>query len=174
MIKTGKIDFKNGYTPYSWKGVNYELGLDCKEIAKLIRKELKMLYPEFKFSITSKYNHLSVYMTQAPRQPFEDNKNIDFDLLSRRHPYGSTPKELMTQLDNYREGTYSGYSVNHYYIESSYMLTPESKKIFTKIKELLDSFNYDDSDSMTDYFSTKFYMDLGIGKWDKPFIIAVK
>ena len=28
---------------------------------------------------------------------------------------------------------------------------------------------YDDSDMMTDYFSTAFYVFTGIGKWDKPF-----
>jgi hypothetical protein len=30
--------------------------------------------------------------------------------------------------------------------------------------------NYDNSDSMTDYFDVGHYVDLNIGKWDKPFV----
>ena len=171
MIKTGVIkNTTRNYSQGAWQGVNYELGLDCKEIAKLMRKELKRLYPDYKFSITSKYNHLSVYMTQAPMQPFASDENTDYKLLEMRHNY-MTAEELQTQLDNYRTGVYSGYSVNQYHIESSYMMTAESKKIFTVINDLLDSFNYDDSEIQTDYFSTKFYVDLGIGKWDKALVI---
>ena len=33
------------------------------------------------------------------------------------------------------------------------------------------AYNYDDSDSQTDYFDTNFYYSLAIGKWDKPFTI---
>jgi len=171
MIKTGIIkNTTRNYSQGAWQGVNYELGLDCKKIAKLIRKELKQLYPSYKFSVTSKYNHLSVYMIQAPIQPFENDENIDYKLLEMQSNH-LTAKELQIQLDNYRTGVYSGYSVNQYHIENSYMLTTKSKEIFAKINELLNSFNYDDSDIQTDYFSTKFYVDLGIGKWDKSLII---
>ena len=34
------------------------------------------------------------------------------------------------------------------------------------------SYNYDDSDSMTDYFDTNFYLSVYVGKWDKPFKIV--
>ena len=30
---------------------------------------------------------------------------------------------------------------------------------------------YDESDAMTDYFDTAYYVDLNIGKWNKPYIV---
>ena len=30
---------------------------------------------------------------------------------------------------------------------------------------------YDESDAMTDYFNTAYYVDVNIGKWDKPYIL---
>ena len=30
---------------------------------------------------------------------------------------------------------------------------------------------YDNSDAQTDYFDTAFYVDINIGKWDKPYIV---
>ena len=41
---------------------------------------------------------------------------------------------------------------------------------FTDITKFMNGYNYDDSDAMIDYFDTNFYMNLAIGKWDKPFI----
>jgi hypothetical protein len=35
---------------------------------------------------------------------------------------------------------------------------------------IVQSYNFDDSDSQCDYFHTNFYLHSGIGKWDKPFI----
>ena len=42
--------------------------------------------------------------------------------------------------------------------------------MFRKISEFLDSYRFDDSDAMVDYFCTNFYYFLSIGQWDKPFV----
>ena len=31
---------------------------------------------------------------------------------------------------------------------------------------------YDRSDAMTDYFDTAYYMDINVGQWDKPYVLA--
>ncbi|OCX76816.1 hypothetical protein A6O26_20755 [Acidithiobacillus thiooxidans] len=49
---------------------------------------------------------------------------------------------------------------------------PELAELFGKIKDALNLGNYDKSDVMTDYFDVGHYVDLRIGKWDKPFQIA--
>ena len=38
-----------------------------------------------------------------------------------------------------------------------------------EVHSLVNSYNYDDSDGMIDYFDTNFYMHLNVGKWDKPY-----
>lgn len=49
-------------------------------------------------------------------------------------------------------------------------LSEYGEYMFRKISEFLDSYRYDDSDSMIDYFNTNFYYFLSIGSWDKPFV----
>lgn len=45
------------------------------------------------------------------------------------------------------------------------------EKLFEKIIKVMKSQNwFDDSDSMTDYFHTAYYLHLSIGKWNKPYV----
>jgi hypothetical protein len=32
---------------------------------------------------------------------------------------------------------------------------------------------YDESDAMTDYFDTAYYIDINVGRWDKPYLLTV-
>ena len=48
---------------------------------------------------------------------------------------------------------------------------------FTALKDVygfMESYNYDDSDSMIDYCDCNFYSSFDIGKWNKPFRIVPK
>jgi|LGVE01.1.fsa_nt_gb hypothetical protein len=168
MIETGRKGYPNAYTPYSWMGVNYNRHLDTKSISKLIRKELKLLYPSCKFSITTKYNHIAICLMVTNRTPFEVDANINYDLLASRD-YWSTNKEIQERFKNIRHEMYL--SVNQFYIDKASLLNKGAKEMFAKIKDMLDSFNFDDSDSQTDYFHTNFYVGLSVGRWDKPLVI---
>ena len=53
-------------------------------------------------------------------------------------------------------------------------LVPEAKEMMTDVVELINSYRYDDSDGMIDYFSTNFYFDVSVGKWDKPFKVVYR
>jgi len=37
------------------------------------------------------------------------------------------------------------------------------------VKSMYTADYYDESDAMTDYFNTAYYVSVNIGKWDKPF-----
>lgn len=41
--------------------------------------------------------------------------------------------------------------------------------VFEAIKDALDTDNHDNSDLMTDYFDVGHYVDVTIGRWNKPF-----
>ena len=62
--------------------------------------------------------------------------------------------DLQKEYDWYKEG----FSLNHYYLEryESILSTPMMKKI-RAIKAIVDSYNYDDSNGMVDYFNRGFY-----------------
>ena len=52
--------------------------------------------------------------------------------------------------------------------------SPIDVRVLEAIKDVMDylnSFRYDDSDSMVDYFSTNFYYHVSIGKYEKPCVI---
>jgi hypothetical protein len=47
-------------------------------------------------------------------------------------------------------------------------LTPDGKLVMDLLKEMLDAYNYDGSDLMTDYFNVRFYSHIGVcsSLWD--------
>ena len=61
-------------------------------------------------------------------------------------------------------------SVNHYSIDRIY--SEKTAEVLTKIKEVLNTDNFDKSDSMTDYFHVGHYVNISIGNWQKPFKVC--
>jgi Large polyvalent protein associated domain 29 len=152
------------YTTNAWKGANYNSSLSTKDITAIIRDYVKTNYKDCKFSVTKRDNSINVSLMSAP-----------FDVFA-------TPDVSMMRGDDFRYGAdyfmsnwtnaiaRGHHGVNHYYINDSKLLTDKAKAMFTDITKFMNGYNYDDSDIMTDYFNTNFYMNLAIGKWDKPFI----
>ena len=61
--------------------------------------------------------------------------------------------------------------VNTYWIHEHY--EGKAKKFLTELKDAMegpDFFNEDDA--MTDYFHRSHYIDINIGKWNKPYVVA--
>ena len=60
--------------------------------------------------------------------------------------------------------------VNTYWYQDHY---DGKAKVFIKeaIQALKSAGWYDESDIQTDYFNTAYYIDINIGKWDKPYIV---
>jgi hypothetical protein len=63
----------------------------------------------------------------------------------------------------------TGYDqVNPYHFQSHY--DGVAKEFLTEAFKALKSADwYDESDAMTDYFNTAYYVDVNIGKWNKPY-----
>lgn len=52
--------------------------------------------------------------------------------------------------------------INHYHIDKEDMLTDDGKKIVRVANQVIRAFNYDDSNSMVDYFDTNFYYEIKV------------
>ena len=52
--------------------------------------------------------------------------------------------------------------INHYHIDTEDMLTDDGKEIVRVANQVIRAFNYDDSNSMVDYFDTNFYYNLKV------------
>ena len=48
-------------------------------------------------------------------------------------------------------------------------LTDRAKEVMTNVRDFVMSYNFDESDPMTDYFHTNFYLTLGIGSYRQPY-----
>jgi len=111
-----------------------------------IQAELKKVIPAaWKWSLSVKHHStLQLTISAAP-----------VDLIGE-HIRGEyiTGKETYLQL-------------NEYHLEYAY--AGELLRIFTRIKEALNLGNWDRSDVMTDYFDVGHYVNIHLGRWDKPF-----
>ena len=118
-----------------------------------IREALKKVVPtDWKWSLGVRH-HSSIVMTIS-EGPAE--------LMVRPEGVGSG--------DNWEAKTFTGHrQLNDFYIDHEY--TGELFDIMTKIVQALNLDNFDHSDPMSDYFHVGHYVDLQIGKWDKPFVV---
>ena len=128
------------YNEYKWVGSRYK-GQRNSEILDSIRQWLKETYPHYKFSVCKKhYSSFIIQLLQADFEPFVAE-----------------------------HGQLAYHEVNHYHIENDHHLTDRAKEVMINVRDYIMSYNYDDSDSMVDYFNTNFYLDLGIGSYKSPF-----
>ena len=121
------------------KGKNYNSNLTSKELCDIFRNWLKEKYSNAKFSVT-KTTHLAINVSLT-----------EADFL----PFTDSNTK-------YKQ-------ISQFHIKDSTELTETAKKMLTEVVDLIESYNFDDSDIMTDYFHVNFYLHLSIGKWDKPF-----
>lgn len=129
----------NFYTANGWAGSNYDSKLSTKEIAAKVRAYTKKNFPEFKFSVRSEW---SMY-TDSLHIELKEGTCIPFVEGSR-----SAERGYMSTMN-----TVKGWEKD---------LTPEMFKVLDAVTTYANSFRYDDSDSMQDYFDTNFYLSLKV------------
>ena len=62
-----------------------------------------------------------------------------------------------------------GIQVNPYHYKSHF--TGKSVKFLSEVIPAMNAGNHDNSDAMIDYFDVGWYVDVNIGKWNKPYIL---
>ena len=60
--------------------------------------------------------------------------------------------------------------VNPYHYQSHF--SGKAKSFLTEIMTAMNDGNHDRSDVQTDYFDVGWYVDVNIGKWNKPYILS--
>ena len=61
-------------------------------------------------------------------------------------------------------------SINPYWFHEHY--DGDAKAFLTEVMEAMNGGNWDKSDIQSDYFNVGWYVDVNIGKWDKPYIVG--
>lgn len=145
--ETADSDRRRFYTQNGWAGKNYKSGRTTKEVAEIIRTYLKEAYSDCKWSVRCSSASMCTHVSVALMEA----------------PYQVFVDETKTHID-----------LNEYYMDKETRLVPEAKAMMTDVVELINSYRYDDSDGMIDYFDTNFYYDVSVGKWDKPFKVVYR
>jgi hypothetical protein len=158
-----------------------KIDLGTTEIARRIRQQLKKEFPRCKFSVTSKYysmgSSISInWMTwnTDPILPFEKIPEIAF-LHLENHNYTKDQIKEMQQGEKYHQ--LNPYTLREEY-KSDYwcngvFLTEKAHRILQRVMAIVDQYNFDKSDSSTDYYFVNFSLNISIGKWDKPFQVVI-
>lgn len=81
----------------------------------------------------------------------------------------SAPKAILNKPLRNGDGAYE--QINDWHINDK-SIVEEYHDIIVAIMEALNTDNHNNSDSQSDYFDVGHYVDLNVGKWDKPFEIA--
>ena len=78
---------------------------------------------------------------------------------------------ILDFTDYFRKGDDGHIQVNTYHLDNFYSGT---KRDFLKdlVKAMKGDKWYDKSDAMVDYFDTAYYVDINIGKWNKPYVFT--
>lgn len=61
-------------------------------------------------------------------------------------------------------------SVNPYHYRNDF--TGKPLKFLVELFAIMNEGNWDKSDYMTDYFNVGWYVDVNIGRWDKPYVLT--
>ncbi|MGN0489968.1 MAG: LPD29 domain-containing protein [Ruminococcus sp.] len=122
--------------------------MGTKEIASAIRQSIKndKELAECKWSVTTEYysggSSIHVTMTEAPFEAFTDKFKRENKYMNTQHAFSETD------------------------------ITPRAIRLMNKVREITRSYQYDDSDPMTDYHCRNFYDWYYIGRYDKPFKVC--
>ena len=182
--ETARSTRRHFYSAYGWEGSRYDVNLSLKEIAKIVRAYVKEEYPTCKFSIRTHYasmcQSLSVDLLEFPEQMYKtaaelkenyytENTYIDKDGKTQSYKTMSEEvNEMWRKLNRNNIFTLDSWTDDDLLKCYEKVVFEENKSFFgvqteyfksvvDDVNAFIASYNYDDSDSMTDYFDVNFY-----------------
>ena len=160
--ETAESTRREFYTANGWKGSRYDSNLTLKEIAQRVRAFVKEAFPTYRFSVRTKYasmcQELIVEMTESPAPVLKTLDELTEDDVH----------EIIRQanrLNEWRLGSWNDaearaaiarlWDANH---GGMYRIfTERAAATIAEVDAYVQSYNYDDSDGMIDYFDNNFY-----------------
>lgn len=149
------------YTANGWKGERYEAGRSLKEIAQFVRAYVKEFFPDYRFSVRTSYasmcQELHVDIKEAPAEIFKSYEEMTDEDISEC--WRKAVRNSVWTLNSWNkaeekaefERIWSKYGAFYK------CLTDKTRATVKAVDEYVNSFNFDDSDAMIDYFDVNFY-----------------
>lgn len=148
------------YTQNGWAGSKYDGSRSTKEVAALVRAYVKEIYPTYKFSV--RYSHASmcsevhVDLVNAPCEiykQFEELTQEERFWVWQRAENNHWVERFGCLDDEHMEMLKKAYN-EHEFLKR---YTEVMQSVIDDIDREVNSYRYDDSDGMIDYFDTNFY-----------------
>lgn len=133
------------YTAWGWAGSRYDRNLSTKDIAALVREYCKSHWNQWRFSVRSHY--------------YSGGSDIRIELKGGPIPCGTRSDDDFDR----RWGVQTSYR----YHDHDDRIDPMAEVVMKDVVEYCQSFNYDDSDGMIDYFDTNFYLHENVAGQDE-------
>lgn len=153
-----------------------KIHLGTKEIAKRIRQQLKDEFKNCVFSVVQERgNSIHVSLMKSDIMVVKPFEELSATAISRYADEYRTPeklKEIQESKHHQLSQVIGDYNPDLW--NNGVFLTEGGHALLKRVVEIVNQYNYDNSDPMTDYFDTNFYLDLSLGKWDKPFVDGVQ
>ncbi len=93
-------------------------------------------------------------------------KSAPFDLIANRN-------KIVTEYAERRgDPVYLAkdyFQVNTHHIDSGF--SGKSRRFLNRVLAAMNEGNWDKSETQTDYFNVGWYVDVNIGRWNKPFVV---
>lgn len=121
-----------------------------KEDKKKLDLQVKQLAKQYQVKLSTSCQHYSIYVIKLQSSPFA------FDY----------------KVKGYNGEMFRPSEINYHWLNDNQSLTDKEKEFLTKIKKIVfskDNGFYDESDSMTDYFHTAWYLSIKLGTDNKPY-----
>jgi hypothetical protein len=129
------------------------------EEVKAIRVALKAKFPKLKFGCRKSSGSLGVDVVIK-------EGNVDFSTM-----FADCARDYEGNVREFKGNV----QVNQYAMDS---YNAKQRKVFATIFDIIKTAPankwFDESDSMTDYFHTAFYIHLEVGEWNKPYVLVKK
>lgn len=157
-----------------------KINLGTKEIAKRIRQQLKREFSGCKFSVRIEYYSMGSSITVRLMKSDIKVKKDFSELSDYSLSFYKDKRYTEDALRRMQGETY--HQLNEYILRGEYnpdhwcngvFLTERGHKFLKRVVKIADHYNFNDSDSMTDYYHVNFSFHLSLGKWDKPFVDGV-
>ena len=152
-----------------------KIAIPLREVSQRVRKQLKAEFPETVFSVRTEYysmgQALHVSVMQTPLTIVRPLSTIPERLIKYTCDRGYTREQLeRTQASRYHQ-------LNQYMDDydpdkwnNGVFLTEDGHRFLKRVLAIINHYNYDDSDSQTDYYDVHFSLHFNLGKWDAPMI----
>lgn len=157
------------YTENGWAGSNYDINRSTKEICQIIRAYVKEVYPTYKFSVrfmtASMCSEIYVKLVNSPIEIYKTWEELTQEERFKVWQKAETNRwvEPFGCLDDEHEKLLKEAYQEHSFLK---VYNEATKAVIDDVDQLVNSYRYEDIDSMIDYFNVSDYY-FGVSLSDK-------